>query len=120
MTQSMSNCSPHAAHFLAFLLRHACATVDPAAIGPTRAWAELQRMGLVEETGRGMAATRVNGQRKPRVWVSGVVRCREAPRYVPPPVAMGVWSTPDEKREFRQKNAEDVDEVASHHWVWPH
>lgn len=96
-----------------------CERADPAAIGPTRAWAELRRLGLIRQTGRG------RGSIRGRLWVSGLVQCREPPTRTPVEVrvAPGVASSKlsHAERRARQSFARaDADQAAGHKWRWPH
>ena len=98
-----------------------CDTTDPWAVGPSRAWAELQRLGLVRETARGMQRVE---DTSPRLWVAGRVLCREEPARRPPPVKLAprlrTKGRSPPARAFKHKMQEDDDIAAGVHWNWPH
>ena len=98
-----------------------CDTTDPWAVGPSRAWAELQRLGLVRETARGMQRVE---DTSPRLWVAGRVLCREEPARRPPPVKLAprlrTKGRSPPARAFEHKMREDDDIAAGVHWNWPH
>lgn len=98
-----------------------CATVDKWAIGPSRAWAELQRLGLVRETGRGMRRDEVHPN-KPRLWVAGRVLCREKPARRPTEVKLAphLQMSRNFHQEWLAHAQQDSDGAAAATWQdWP-
>ena len=99
-----------------------CTTTDPWAIGPSQAWAELLRMGIVRETARkGACEGRTGLPPHGRHWVMGRVVCgvqAAAPAREPPPLRYtnGRLST-DVHAAF---SGERSVEAQGHTWVWPH
>ena len=96
-----------------------CTTTDPWAIGPSQAWAELLRMGVVRETARKIAC---NGSLSDgRHWVMGRVVCvmqAAAPTREPPPIRYrnGLLST-----GLHAAFSDDQSvETQGHTWAWPH
>ena len=109
-----------------------CTTTDPWAIGPSQAWAELLRMGVVRETARkGAPIPRRSSRRsslarplarpKWRHWVMGRVVCgvqAAAPAREPPPLRYtnGRLSTEVHAAFSGERSVE----AQGHTWVWPH
>jgi hypothetical protein len=87
-----------------------CTTYSPWAVGPSQAWAELLRMGVVRETVREGGCD--------RRWVMGRVVCRPPPTREPPPIRYpdGRLSTELHKSFSNDASVEDQ----RHTWVWPH
>jgi hypothetical protein len=97
-----------------------CTTTDPWAIGPSQAWAELLRMGVVRETARKSAC---EGSLLPhgRHWVMGRVVCgiqAAAPTREPPPIRYtnGLLSTGLHAAFSDERSVE----TQGHTWAWPH
>ena len=99
-----------------------CTTTDPWAIGPSQAWAELLRMGVVRETAR-KSACECEGSLQPcgRHWVMGRVVCgmqAAAPTREPPPIRY------TDGRMSNELHAAFLDrwsaETKGHTWAWPH
>ena len=100
-----------------------CTTINPWAIGPSQAWAELLRMGVVRETAR-KGACEGSARLPPQLgrhWVMGRVVCgmqAAAPAREPPPLRYtnGRLSTEVHAAFSGERSVE----AQGHTWVWPH